>query len=1466
MDRNREARRAVAMANGTLHRRRHLHQHQHQHQQHRTSSTIPEEDGGGLRDRTVKDRDREMRDRDRDRDRISRSIKRRKSDESSDDSVNDDEDYDDGGTVAVTMSNQVHVSSSSPPAAAVTLSSQRKSYPPLSKVYKVSPTWKAPDEMIGVSIPRRARSASAKRSQEYWNSGGLLESSSSPMRSDTQAGATTTGRIPSPSSAPMSPSSSNVSMKKKIKQPNGAKHRPPKPTSKTSPSSIQDEIEIEVAEVLYGLMRQTQTPASSSKQEPVSHDSPTPPPLTFVAPKRKRPRLYPEEPPAGLQLNSTNPKPESNQPLKLESPSPTTENVVPPSSELPPPVTNNAIVSTPKLEEASSSSSPPKTESEHIQHHDRLQFPSTSTKPNLTPTVEKENRRGDKIEIDLMAPASPEKEEETGEYSGREVRDEKSMVTDREPDIKSKVNEAGDCGLAIGIGFRTGGGSVEVNRVNEAGDDSKAALSITSDPQPKMTLTLSPQPLHQQQIPIVKERNFDLQFDLEKSNDNKVNYQQLKAQLPEPSSRDDSSFDKTGVLPLPMSVPAGWHGGIAPPMGYVGPLQGVVSMDGTTMASPPIQPTPPHFLLSQPRPKRCATHCHIARSISVHQQMVKMSPFWPPVAAAPLFGAKPSNMNLVPSAELHSGRGGVVSLPQDIKAQPLAFFPGQPSPVATKDKNCQATSVSESAHKKQVLLQPGLPPGAATNMMHAPALFFPMGQQQATASTRPGSGKSPSTAGGAASTSTLTSAPMGAAVSNAPAMSFSYPNMNGNEAQFMAILGNGSYPFPIPAHVGAPPPYRGSHPQAMPFFNGSFYPSQMLHPSQLQPNHQNPTMSTAPSSSSHKHVQNQQRPLGNSPNLGNLNQNSSMQTTKSRDMGGEDSPSTTADSRNRPNMNVYGQNFVMPFHSPNFALMPSSLGAGNPGDKKHHQQQQSQQPAALNSPFPMSFATINGATTPGLDISSMSMPDAAKYSYQMMAAAAAAQAAQQGKTEHRGPENGKPVAADPSSFDEDRRGMASRASVSSVGQSIAFSRDTAENTVVDSSARSLKQQQQQQQQQQQHQHQQLHQQQSQLLFSKQQLYTPPTSSNAHSKTPSTSNRNVYPDNLTSSTIMGAKFPSNLSGFPIGGSTQSQWKNSVRPNTPQISSPSITTTSSPSNVKNLSQPQGRSQSQTHISFGASQGQQTHSSSHAPVGSPSNSLVSKTNGGSPRTSASNKSLGQQGKKSPSQTQSTQKPYILGSPHMVPSQGSAEKSQSQQPHQQPQLSKQSIQQAQLYFNNYMQANTSAAMVGTGYYLQQQQQLQQHMQQQQLQQHMQQQLQGSKSKGSAPPISSTTCSPVTASDPTKAVGTAGQSNTAASNSKGGLHSLGMYNTAQSSGGAHQLTPASFPYMNVASSAVPVKPDDQKQPAGIFGISRGTWKGLFSPADQQFYCARVAWDLDGDLQKRCMALNDDHLYAGLAL
>lgn len=116
--------------------------------------------------------------------------------------------------------------------------------------------------------------------------------------------------------------------------------------------------------------------------------------------------------------------------------------------------------------------------------------------------------------------------------------------------------------------------------------------------------------------------------------------------------------------------------------------------------------------------------------------MMKMNPFWPAAAAAaaaagsaPLFGAKPYNLNMVPSADLHAaaaaGRGMLVNSTQDNKGQPFTFFPGQPA-SSSKDKSPHQTSnATDSAQKKQFLLQSSLPPGAPSNLMVSFILLIP---------------------------------------------------------------------------------------------------------------------------------------------------------------------------------------------------------------------------------------------------------------------------------------------------------------------------------------------------------------------------------------------------------------------------------------------------------------------------------------------------------------------------------------------------------------------------------------------------------------------------------------------------------------------------------------------------------------------------------------------------------------------
>ncbi|KAI3525704.1 hypothetical protein L1887_04714 [Cichorium endivia] len=968
MDRNREPRRATNMAapqNGLSSSRR----------RHRSNSLrdSPDEDGGveiqesgRLRDRgvTKKDRGDRDRDRERERERSSRSKRRRENrmlihhvttgsnrddgDDTSEESVNDeDEDDDDdagngGGlrmlppppanpsTAASAMTSNHHNHNPHPQQL-----HHRKSFPPsASKVFRAAaappPAWKAADEMIGVSVPRKARSASTKRSHEWVSGGGAVvgggvggpeqihrQSSTSPVR----LGLSAASLAPA---APPSPSSSNVSVRKKMKtNGGGSKPRPPKSSSKSS-SSNPEELEIEIAEVLYGLMTQSQAP---SKKELPSNDSTTkfdsnksssdtksrvsspisnstaPPQnsssLSTVAPKRKRPRQVSENPfsvrnsPVSSSIKTEIDHHQHHQSPKTDISSPYLENNSPgsaavaaengvsfgfttlpghqassaPSSEAPVPLPQPPAEEEGKCgvgvvltKEEVEKESPAVALNDGNAKTETVIMTAASTTATNQKTVnpETESKKEEKFEIDLMAPppqlkTSPERDRDIN------FQDHKQMATqETTKNIKEKEDEKPKKTVNLTDAQK----SME-RTLHEGGESSKQALH--------------------------EERNAQLHIDLEKPNKDNTNrslHQALKHQQSSAkSTRDESHSEKPAQpssMPLPMSV-ANW-----PPMGYVAPLQGVISMDGNTMPSAPIQP-----IFTHPRPKRCATHCYIARNIHYLQQFMKINPFWPPVSgAAPMFGAKPCNLNVMPSTELHGNITGAPLQPLQDKGPGISIFPGHTT--GKDNKSSQPTAIPDQAQRKQqVLLQQAMPPVSPNNILHGPAFIFPFNQQQAvaaSASVRPGSSKlstgTGGSLGGGASGAASTAAVSGSTTAAAPALSFNYPNMGANETQYLAILQNNPYTYPIPAAVGAPPNYRGNpHAQAMPLFNGSFYSSQMIHPSQIpqppppqqaapqsqsqshhpaQPQqipqtHQNSSGST---SSSQKHLQNQQRQGG----------------------------------------------------------------------------------------------------------------------------------------------------------------------------------------------------------------------------------------------------------------------------------------------------------------------------------------------------------------------------------------------------------------------------------------------------------------------------------------------------------------------------------------------------------------------------------------------------------------------------
>ncbi|KAK6130342.1 hypothetical protein DH2020_035899 [Rehmannia glutinosa] len=957
----------------------------------------------------------------------------------------------------------------------------RKSFPPssssASKVLRAPPVWKS-DEMISVSVPRKARTASTKRSHDWIssssnnNSGGgggvsggdqnLGQPSNSPAR---QSIVPTSTPLPA---APMSPSSSNVSIRKKLVSKHsvnntGPKLKPPKASSKPS-SSNPEELEIEIAEVLYGLMTQSQGPSSSSKKEdsrevnrlnsdakplnssPISNPTatnilvsvPNSSPLSAVAPKRKRPRQVPENSSYGARSSPLPAKPETDQSPKSEIPSPNLEKISG-SATAENGFEKGAICKETRdlvAKEDLSSSKEKESPAVRVEDSNNRDSPSTATaslaagatmiKANLMMGSEKENQKEEKFEIDLMAPppqvrSSPERETKIDlRISAVDQKPVLSIVdADLKPPVVVSKDSEDDKGNKSGCG--------KDHWSNVAAEEKKCKVSEKEEDESHKSIEN-------------KSRNIDLRLDLEKPERDDVNAtgnKSQKQQQPLKATREEQPVtEKSGnSVPLPMSM-ASWPGGL-PPMGYMAPLQGVVSMDGGGVTPAHIQP-----LFSQPRPKRCATHCHIARNIHCLQQFMKMNPFWPPPAgSASLFGSKPCNPNVMPTADLHGNiavRG--VNNAQD-KVQSVASIPNN----GGKEKGSQTATTSDSAQRKQqILIQQTLPPVPPSNLL-GPAFIFPLNQQHAAmAAARPSAAKSPTTVSSSnTTTSSATNAASAAAGAAATAMSFNYPNMGANETQYLAILQNNGYPFPIPTIIH----------QQLQHAQQSSTQSQ-----QLMQAHQNASASSG-SSSSQKHLQSHQQRPQSSGGSGNASlQNFASQKAQpsqqshnqymnhpSRprhpegEAGGEDSPSTTDNRGSRASMNIYGQNFAMPMHPQNFALMtaPAALASANSNqiEKKaaHQPQQQQGLKTGVDSlpphSFAMSFGPINGRL--------LNSPEATRHNIQMMAAAAQVVAQ---KKNFRTSEDGKSGGGVESSATEDERKSSAGKTLGGggVGQSIAF--------------------------------------------------------------------------------------------------------------------------------------------------------------------------------------------------------------------------------------------------------------------------------------------------------------------------------------------------------------------------------------------------------------------------------------------
>lgn len=459
------------------------------------------------------------------------------------------------------------------------------------------------------------------------------------------------------------------------------------------------------------------------------------------------------------------------------------------------------------------------------------------------------------------------------------------------------------------------------------------------------------------------------------------------------------------------------------------------------------------------------------------------------------------------------------------------------------------------------------------------------------------------------------------------AVSYGYPNVSATETPYMTVLHNNGYSYPVPASIGTAPTIRGTHPQALPFFNGSFYSSQFFHPSQIQQQQlqaYSRTNESSASSSSHKQPPQSQQPREMSvTGSNNMLSSANMQQQLSQkqhapkqesEMTRDNTPST-GDTRiltsSHNKANVYGQNF--PTLQPlNFALLPSSaVSGGSQGGKEQQSQQKSLKGGVEVVPphaFAMSFSSFTGSNNTPSNLSFSSVPqNHAIFQSQGYQVASVAQAAAAQQKNHQVAEmkNGRG-----SSSHEDGKKAGYGKPATSNGQTLVFDNPARTLSFVSSPFAGNWPSH------------------SQSISSCQIASNPQNQMQQHQKqhTLQQSRSKAQANNSQPSASVTCKLTSNGPIFPpnLVESSRAQWKNTRIP-TSEVSPISIAS-SIASNLKSVSQQQVTSSpGQTQISFerNAKSGQQIPSSNQSPsplaVGSPSNA------GGNLRTSSTGSKAG-------------------------------------------------------------------------------------------------------------------------------------------------------------------------------------------------------------------------------------------------
>ncbi|EEF41697.1 protein TIME FOR COFFEE isoform X2 [Ricinus communis] len=780
---------------------------------------------------------------------------------------------------------------------------------------KSLPSFKVADEMIALSVPRKSRSASAKRLKKTWVSGNSGDDASSKKQKTT---------VPKVAVV----------------------------------EEEEEDIEIEIAEVLFGLMKQSSfTPNIVHTKDTVLALNSGP---VRVASKKQK-----AEADDSIQIQDSSVKDESQEKMqllsgKLENNAQQCDMTSTKSPESP---VNSKLA----IEDTGVA-----TKEKSVSVKKELASCNKDSKVTIATSnlSEVEGHCIEKFKIDLMVPppliSSPEQDGFSDKPTSEDVEMKIGNMVRKEEQVERLVKQ-------------------EPVSVVELED--KKIKTNGQKPEPRIDLE---------------------KLNQDSRNDDSTQLQQ-KQQAKAPISKLETTAESSSV-PLPIAIP-GWPGGL-PPLGFMPSFQTIMPLDGTAGSSAALQPPP--FLLSQPCSKRCATHHYIASSIRLHQQFTKMNHFWPPITGpAALYGSKSKNSNNMRYLEntvignpLQGSNPVVNTNTCQEKGENVPNIPD----FTRKDRSSEGANFIDTVQKKQVVLHQSPEPAAAANLTHGPAFIFSLTQHQAPATTTGSQTEAPKST----ASSTLAAA--------AAAMSFSYPNMAANEAPYMTLLPNSGYSFPISAPIGNSQAFRGGNPaQALPFYNGSFYTSQILHPSQfqqqqsqtyplIQPVHRNASSSSG-SSSSHKQPQTQQlhRTQVSGNNFVTSTSLQSQQQQKQHvlshqsrklesNMSGE-STSTIADTwASHSQKSVHGQSFMLPLQ-PNFALMPSITvgGSRNCGEKQQPQEKSLKGGVEIipSQAFALSFASFNGGNAPlNLNFSAMaqnptifqSLPDMTPQGYQVISA------------------------------------------------------------------------------------------------------------------------------------------------------------------------------------------------------------------------------------------------------------------------------------------------------------------------------------------------------------------------------------------------------------------------------------------------------------------------------------------------